>query len=236
MLSRPPASLAAAISARPVCSSERPRSSSIGLSSGSWTIAGETVGAEQEHVAGACGEDVDVDLDVGIGAERARDDAALRMRLGLLLGQLAAGDELADERVVAREPDQVAVAQQVGARVADVRDDHVVAVEVGGGDRRPHPGEVGVVAGLAVDLGVRLADQLGQRLAGRAAVGQPALELLDRQLGGHLARLRAAHPVRDHEQRRADEVVVLVALALAAEVGVVEVLGDPQHGFVSARR
>ena len=60
------------------------------------------------------------------------------MRLGLLLGQLAARDELADQRVVAREPDQVAVAQQVAARVADVGDDDRVLRHVRGGERRAH--------------------------------------------------------------------------------------------------
>ena len=45
--------------------------------------------------------DVDVDLDVGLGAERAGDHRALRMHLGLLLGELAAAHQLADQRMVA---------------------------------------------------------------------------------------------------------------------------------------
>ena len=77
-------------------------------------------------------------------------------------------------------------------------------------------------------------DDLDEALA-RVAVGQAALERPHGHLRRDLARLRAAHPVRHDEQRRADEEVVLVALALAAEVGVVEVLGDAQHR-VSARR
>jgi hypothetical protein len=58
---------------------------------------------------------------------------------------------------------------------------------------------------------------------------QAAVERPHRHLRGDLAGLRAAHPVRDDEQRRAREEAVLVALALAADVGVLEVLGDPQH-------
>ena len=61
------------------------------------------------------------------------------------------------------------------------------------------------------------------------AVGQPLLEDLDRQVRGDLARLGAAHPVGHREQRRARVEGVLVAPALAAGVGALEVLGDAQH-------
>ena len=56
---------------------------------------GQPVGAQQEEVARLGREDVDVDLDARLGPERARDHGALRVLLGLLLGQLAARDELA---------------------------------------------------------------------------------------------------------------------------------------------
>ena len=140
------------------------------------------------------------------------------MRLGLRLGELAAGDELADQRVVAREADEVAVAEQVAARVADVRDDDGVLVDVRGGERRAHAGALRVGAGLVVDPRVRRLDELDERCGRLAPVRQAGLELLDRQLGRHLAGLGAAHAVRDDEQRGADEEVVLVALALAAQV------------------
>ena len=53
------------------------------------------------------------------------------MHLGGLGGQLAAPDELGDERVVVGQLLEVVVAQQVGARVADVaeRDAAVVLDE-----------------------------------------------------------------------------------------------------------
>ncbi len=121
MLSRPPASLAAAIRSRPACSSD-PAASMIGFTRASVDHRGEAVGVEHEQVAGARLVDVHVDLDVRLGAERAGDHRTLRVHLRLLLGELAAGDELADQRVVLREPDQVAAAQHVGARVADVGD------------------------------------------------------------------------------------------------------------------
>ena len=53
-----------------------------------------------------------VDVDVGIGAERARDHRALRVRLGLLGRELAAADELADERVVVRQLLELALADR----------------------------------------------------------------------------------------------------------------------------
>ena len=91
---------------------------------------GEAVRADEEDVAGAGLEGLEVDLDVGLGAERAGDHGALRVRLGLLLGELAALDQLVDERVVAGEPHELAVAQQVGARVADVGDRDLAVADV----------------------------------------------------------------------------------------------------------
>ena len=64
---------------------------------------GQAVGAEQEDVAVARRGRVGVDLDVRLGAERARDDRALRVLLGLL-GELALAHELLDQRVVVGEP------------------------------------------------------------------------------------------------------------------------------------
>ena len=64
---------------------------------------GEPVGAEQEDVAGLAPDRERVDVDVGVGAERARDHRALRVHLGLLRRELAAAHELGDERVVVGE-------------------------------------------------------------------------------------------------------------------------------------
>ena len=158
------------------------------------------------------------------------------MRLGLLLGELAARDELADERVVAGEADQVAVAQQVAARVADVRDHDGVVVR---GRRRssscPCPRAARRARASSWIRAFAAWISSTSAAAGSRPSGSPPSNCSHRDLGRDLAGLRAAHPVRDHEQRRADEEVVLVALALAAQVGVVEVLGDAQHR-VSARR
>ena len=45
----------------------------------------------------------------------------------------------------------------------------------------------------------------------------------------HLARLRTAHAVRDHEHRRAREIGVLVGVALPARVGARRLFDDSQH-------
>ena len=103
MLSRPPAALAAAIRPRPGPSRLAARSRT-GAHARLADHRREAVGAHQEDVAGAGVEDLVVDLHLGLGAERAGDDRALRMGLGLLLGQLAARHQLADERVVAGQP------------------------------------------------------------------------------------------------------------------------------------
>ena len=63
--------------------------------SSSRTIARQPVRAEQEEVAVRGVDRERVDLDVGLGAERARDHGALRVGGGLVLGQAAAAHELA---------------------------------------------------------------------------------------------------------------------------------------------
>ena len=194
----------------------------------------QAVRAQQVDVAAAGGERLDVDLHLALGAERARDHRALRVRLRLLLGELAAGHELADQRVVAREPRELAVAPQVGARVADVGDRDLGLADVGGRAGRAHAGGLLVGARAVVDAAVGLLDDPHEAVGGRA-VAEPGVEGLDRHLRGDLAGLGAAHAVGDHEQRRADEVVVLVALALAAQVGGVE-LFCRCGAWLSARR
>ena len=72
------------------------------------------------HVARRAVDRERVDVDVRIGAERARDHRPLWMHLRGLRRQLAAPDQLGDERMVVGQLLEPVVAQQVGARVADV--------------------------------------------------------------------------------------------------------------------
>jgi hypothetical protein len=106
--------------------------------------------------------------------------------------------------------------------------DHLVVVDVGRGRRRAHAAQRLVRAGLLVDPLVGLLDDPDQGLGARA-VGKLVVEGAHRDLGGDLARLGAAHAVGDHEQGRAHEEVVLVALPLQPEVRPVPMLSDSQH-------
>ena len=102
MLSSPPPAFAASISAR--AGSSR---SSLLVEHGEDLVGGDHVGqpvrAEQVEVVRPGLDCERVHVDVGLGAERARDHGALRVRLRLLRRELAAADELADERMVVRE-------------------------------------------------------------------------------------------------------------------------------------
>ena len=63
----------------------------------------QAVGAEQEDVAGLGLPGEGVHLDRRLRTERARDDRALRVILGLLLGELALAAQLLDQRMVGGE-------------------------------------------------------------------------------------------------------------------------------------
>ena len=125
------------------------------------------------------------------------------MVLGLGLGELPLAPHLLDQRVVAGEALELAVAKPVGAAVADVADRHLLGLQVDDrrGDRRPHPGQVRVLAGALVDRPVGGLDRLAQDPL-RRRLRQLAVEGLGGGFGGDLAGLGAAHPVGDDEDRR----------------------------------
>ena len=94
----------------------------------------------------------------------------------------------------------------------------------------------GVLLGELEDLAVRLlGDLLELPSAEASSLARTSLERLGRDPRGDLAGLRAAHPVGDGEQRRARVVGVLVGVPLAPGVGLVCLLGDPQHQDTSKR-
>src|SRR6202041_3489781 len=166
-----------------------------------------------------------IDLDGLLRTQRARDDRALRVLLGFLGRQPALADQLVDERVVVGEAQQLAVAQAVGAAVADVRDRHLLLTYVDRRQRRAHAGVLGAALGELVDVRIRRQRIRRETLLGARGVFEAAVEGLDRDPRGDLAGLRAAHAVRDDEQRRARQQRVLVRAALQAGVGPGVVLG-----------
>ena len=224
MLSGPPASLAASMRARQAASPSGPVVEELG-DAGVGDRLGEAVGAEEDLVAGGELQGVGgVDGDAGVEADGAGEDAALGVDGGLVGGEAAAADQLADHGVVGGELLQRPVAQQVGAAVADVGELEVaVAGDGGRGHGGAHAPQARVAGGLVDDGGVRLPDGGGQRLGGLGGVGEPAAveggQGRHRRRRGDLAALVAAEPVGDREHGPAAEVAVLVAGTGPTDVG-----------------
>ena len=196
----------------------------------------ETVAAEQEDVAVAGGEGHRVDVHARLRPQGAGDDRALRVLLSLLLGEPPLAAQLLDQRVVLGQALELAVAEQIGAAVADVAERDLVVAQHRRRQRGPHAGSGGVLLGELVDLAVRLlGDLLQLPLRGGVVVARAALEGAGGDPGGDLAGLRAAHAVGHGEQRRPGEVGVLVGVPLAPGVGLVCLLGDVQHQDTSKR-
>ena len=68
-------------------------------------------------------------------------------------------DELGDERVVVGQLLDLLVADQIGARVADVAERDDAVLDERDGDRRAHAGGVRILCGAVEDLPVRLLDE-----------------------------------------------------------------------------
>ena len=173
-----------------------------------------------------------VRVDALLRAERAGDHVAVGVGLGLLAGDAAAAHQLGDHRVVLGHLAQRLVAPQVRARVADVHHVEPAVVEHRGGEGGAHPGLVRVVAGEAPDRAVGPLDGAAD-VALVDGPHQPA-DRVHRHLGGHLAGLRAAHPVGDHEHPGAGEGPVLVVVADPAGVGEVRDLHQGQRAVRGA--
>src|SRR5207342_1678526 len=180
----------------------------------------QAVGAQEQHVVGLRLEREGVDLHLLVGAERPCDHAPLWMLLGLVLRELALAHELVDERVVLGEALEGAVAQEVGAAVAHVRErDGAVLADERRRHRRPHARCLGVGARALVDAPVRHADRRPQRLLALMLDQVKLGEGLGTHARRELARERATHAVGDHEERRAQEERVLVGAANVAGLG-----------------
>ena len=150
-----------------------------------------------EHVAVLRAHRERVDVDVRIGAERARDHSALRMRLGLLGRELPAFHQLVHERVILGELLHLPVADEIRARVADVAERNRVALDERDRHRRPHPGDGRVGRRLLVDAAVCLLEE-GRHACGSGELARVGvLNRGGRELRRDLAGLRTAHSVRD---------------------------------------
>ena len=174
-------------------------------------LAVEAVRAEQQPIARRQVGGDDVDPDLVLRPEGPGDDVspAIGHRVGRIDDPLA--DHRRHEAVIVRQLDQPLVAEPVRAAVADVGDGDRVADDHDG-TGGSHAGQVRTEAGLAPDRGVGPFDGVHDRVGvGRGRSIGGLVEQSDRQLGRHLARLVAAHPVGDGEQRRSCQEPVLVA-------------------------
>ncbi len=144
----------------------------------------QPVRAEEVAVAADRVDGPDVDLNLGVDAEDARDDVALGVGVGLFLADATVPHQLGHDRVVVGQLRETAVSEEVGPAVAHVDDEQVllsvrgiriVGVGLPGHERDGHGGgahalEVGVAGGL-VDLAVGLGHGRGEGLDRRLDVG-----------------------------------------------------------------
>jgi hypothetical protein len=182
---------------------------------------GQAVGAQQVAVAAARLAHRQVELDAAAAVQRAGDQRPLRVAARLVLADPPLLDQLGDQRVVGGDLAELAVAQQVAARVADVDQPQPLAGEQHRGERRAHAVQAGVagdhVAQVLVRRGRRLPQGVEQVGAGVVVVQR--CQGGDRDGAGDLPGRVAAHAVGDGQHARAGVDAVLVALPQEADVG-----------------
>ena len=177
---------------------------------------GQTIGAEEEPIAGAQLHAVRLGLHTGLGAaDDVGDDVAQAMmpRLGEI--ELAAADHLGDHRVVAGDLIQRPVAKDVGAAVADMNHEQLRFVEIGERQRRPHAVQVVACAGRFDDCRVHLLDRFlevaghalgvgsGERHEPPERIQRELFDQVDGQRAGVLAGPVPAHAIGDQEEMAA---------------------------------
>ena len=154
------------------------------------------------------------------------------MAVRLFEGDAALVDQRLNERVVLGDLVELAVAEQVAAGVADVREPKSVAREQDRGQRRAHSLEFGVGLDLRGDGGVAVPDrgvELAQQVAARLVVVEVG-QRRDHQLGGDLTGGVTAHAVGERKQARAGVHGVLVVCADQTAVAAGGVSEHQCHG------
>ena len=184
--------------------------------------AGHAVGAEHPPVAGTGRHDERVDLGVRVHiAEHAHQNRSARVE-PRLLGRDAAGlDETLHEGVVGRDLGELAVAVEIDARVADVRDNGVLVDHDDAADGRAEPRQLGLARGGVDEILGRGDDRLAQRLfrlAGGVEVPVEVLQPVDGDGRGDVSARVAAHSVGHDEEIRAGIARILVVRPHASGV------------------
>ena len=187
--------------------------------------AAQAVRTQQPAVGGmgAAYGDVRVRVDVEV-AEHTHHDVALRVVLGFGWGDAAGVDEMLHIAVVAGDAAQMTIAQQIGARIADVGDDPVAGHQRHRGDGGAHAGEFAFALGLADDGVMRGHDGGLHHMGNRRdiAVGVVPFDVGQRPDGDGGCRVAAgvtAHAVADGDEMLAGEGGILVVRAHGAHIG-----------------
>ena len=156
--------------------------------------------------------------------------------LGLGRGELALVDEALHERVVAADLGELAVAQAVGARVADVGGREALAVPEHHLEGRAHALDGGVVRHELAEVVVGGAHRLPESGEGVDVV-ELAVELADdvhRLGGGEVTRGGPAHAVGDGDQPAAGVSGVLVVGAAQTGVGLARRSGGSGRSSITS--
>jgi hypothetical protein len=183
---------------------------------------GQPVGAQQVPVAEHRLAHGQVGLRVGAALQRPHDQRPLRMGRRRLRAQPALVDQRLDQSVIAGDLLEVIVAQQVGARVADVAQRHLRARPQQRGQRGAHALDGRVGHAHLVQRVVRGGYRAGQRSEHGLAVVQVLVvergDRRDRDRAGDLTRGMPAHAVGDREEVRTRVRGILVALPEESDV------------------
>ena len=233
MLSRPPAALAASMSARPGVRQRRARSRAARRPARSGIIDVRPSLQMQVDVAVARRPRVRVGLDRRLGAERARDDRALRVVVGLLRRELALADELLDERVVVGQALEARRRAGGTARLSPTwATDDLVLADVGERSAScPCPARCVVGARQRVDARVGLRDELGAAAPRRCRRARAGPAGAPRPRAARRPRPPARRPCRRRRRTSASarRTSPRCSRRWRPGVGALEVVGDAQH-------
>jgi hypothetical protein len=206
-------------------------------------VARHAVAAEQEHIAGIELVVGEVGLHAVVGAEGTDDHVLHFGLLGFFHGHETAADLLHHKGVVVGELDDIFVADEVDAAVADIGDGEEIAIDGDGHDGGTHAGMIRIARAGFVDgliSGLNGAGE-GDRAGGEALEAVPAdgsgavilaekvEDSIDADFAGEFAEGLASHAVADDEDSVAKVVAEIVLVIFADETDVGDAGGLDQE-------
>ena len=194
----------------------------------------QSVGAEQQPIAGASADLVDVDFGIVAAGQRAGHDVAPRMLPRRVRGHDAGAHLFLDPRVIVGDLLELAVAKQVDAAVADVRDARALRRRRSGRPTPSSPCRAGRAPSIAVAIRrlarrnaalsrLHSAERGIVRKRPGAVASAPAVSPMNASIAStatlrrDLARDVPAHAVGDDEQAQVGARAVAVFVAAPAQ-------------------